>query len=176
MAGASEAVITDHPTKELLSAIQSNVENNVGDHHLHNIYVKGHEWGQLDDSFAKVNAGKFNIVLAADCLWMPGEHESLTQSMLNFLSLSENARVWVVAGFHTGRAVLATFLEVAKEGGLSTEKVWERDAFGNERDFAPNDGERREDATIRSRWLMVAILKWEKWTSGSARSQSGKGV
>ena len=90
---------------------------------------------------------------------MPGEHESLVQSILHFLSSNANARVWVVAGFHTGRIVLANFLGIAKEKGLSVEKVWERDTFGNERDFAPNDGERREDATIRSRWLMIAILK-----------------
>ena len=121
--------------------------------------MKGHEWGQVSDSFSKAHVGHFTRVLCADCLWMDGEHQSLVNSMLHFLSPSEDARVWVIAGFHTGRAKVSAFFDVAACAGLVTEEIWECDVEGQERSWDPRRGSGKEDIGERKRWLVIAILK-----------------
>lgn len=114
----------------------------------------------MKNGFSYQYANHFTRVIAADCLWMPNQHEALVQSMLHFLSKEEEeARVWVVAGFHTGRARLAPFFDVVIEQGLEVEHIWERDVNGVERDWARERDAGREDVTGRKRWLVIAILK-----------------
>ena len=66
---------------------------------------------------------------------MDDEHQNLVDSMLHFLSPEDDARVWVVAGFHTGRRKVADFFETARRSGLEIERVWERDCEGREREW-----------------------------------------
>lgn len=86
--------------------------------------------------------------------------------MLHFLSPSPNARVWVIAGFHTGRAKLVQFFVVAAAEGLEVEEIWERDVDGNERAWATERDGGREDITGRKRWLVIAILRRQQPQSG----------
>ena len=79
--------------------------------------------------------------------------------MLNFLSLEDEARIWVIAGFHTGRAKLAGFFDVAAEEGLEVEHIWERNVDGVEREWAKERDGGAEDVTGRMKWLVVAILR-----------------
>ena len=79
--------------------------------------------------------------------------------MLNFLSREDGARVWVIAGFHTGRAKLAPFFDVAAEEGLEVEDIWERNVEGMERKWAKERDGGVEDVTGRKKWLVVAILR-----------------
>ena len=85
---------------------------------------------------------------------MDGEHFGLAQSIHHFLSIEENARAWVIAGFHTGRSKLVAFFDIAVQAGLEIDEIWERDADGNEREWARE----REDKE-KNRWMIVAILK-----------------
>lgn len=56
--------------------------------------------------------------------------------MQYFLSSSQDARVLVIAGFHTGRVKLAYFFEeVVPEEGLRIESIWEMDADGRRREW-----------------------------------------
>lgn len=159
LAGASRTVISDYPAPEILTTLRSNVENNVPPTKLNPATVQGHEWGVLTDDFSVANEKQFSIILCADCLWVMGEHHSLVRSMLHFLPESANARVWIVAGFHTGRAALASFFDVATEEGLKVEEIWERDVDGNEREWLKIRDGGRENVTERKRWLVVAILR-----------------
>jgi predicted nicotinamide N-methyase len=159
LAGAQEVVISDYPSPEILANIEINCTKNISPHSQGRVCVAGHEWGKVDDEFSKMNAHRFTRILTADCLWMEAEHQNLVTSMLHFLSQDdEHAQVWVVAGFHTGRAALASFFEVAHDSGLDVKRIWERDIQGNEREWVKEPQRRPEDITTKKKWLAVAIL------------------
>lgn len=110
--------------------------------------------------FSQENGGCFTRILAADCLWMPHEHRNLARSMLHFLSSSSNARVLVIAGFHTGRAKLAPFFEeVIGDEGLGIEEIYEMDADGMRRKWQAERDGGRENIGERKKWLVVARLR-----------------
>ena len=121
--------------------------------------VQGHEWGELNDAFSQTRKGSFTVILAADCLWMPWQHQNLAKSMLHFLAPIPTARVLVIAGFHTGRAKLAPFFDVAENEGLQVDSIEEVDVAGNKRPWAKERDAGKEDVTDRKRWLVVAKLK-----------------
>ena len=159
LAGAEQVVLSDYPSPAILANSKANVERNVPKELQQKVTVRGHEWGVLTDDFSKAYANHFSRILCADCLWMDGEHFGLAQSMEYFLSQDDGARVWVIAGFHTGRAKLVSFFDIAAQAGLEAEKIWERDADGNEREWVRVRNGGQEDANGRNRWLVVAILK-----------------
>jgi len=78
--------------------------------------------------------------------------------MRYFLSSSADARVYVIAGFHTGRANMARFFEeVVGNEGLEVEEIFEMDANGRRRNWSPYAPE--ELIGERKKWLAVARLK-----------------
>ena len=168
LAGAEEVVLSDYPSPAILANTQANIERNVPKQLQQKLTVRGHEWGVLTDDFSKAYANHFSRILCADCLWMDGEHYNLAQSMEHFLSHNDNARVWVIAGFHTGRAKVVSFFDIAAQAGLETEHIWERDADGIEREWVR---ERSGDATGRNRWLVVAILKRKQASSANTANK-----
>ena len=86
------------------------------------------------------------------------QHTNLAQSMLHFLSPAPEARVLVIAGFHTGRARMAPFFEeTVKEEGLEIEEIFEMDANGKRREWKPDAPE--ELIGERKKWLVVARIK-----------------
>ena len=159
LAGADEVILSDYPSPPVLANIKANAEMNVPKDLHQKLTVRGHEWGVLTDDFSKAHANHFSRILCADCLWMDGEHYGLVQSMEHFLSHEDGARVWVIAGFHTGRAKLVAFFDIAAQAGLETDSIWERDADGNEREWVRERNGGKEDATGRNKWLVVAILR-----------------
>lgn len=161
--GAQKLVISDYPAAEVLRNIQANVDRNLEPRKIQNpqavaeAEVKGHEWGVLDDRFSVENQGGFEVLLVADCLWMPWQHGNLLRSISWFLGPAGKA--WVVAGFHTGREKMRGFYarEALMEAGLEIEKIFERNAEGLEREWVEDRG--IEDVTERKRWLVVGVLK-----------------
>jgi nicotinamide N-methyltransferase len=78
--------------------------------------------------------------------------------MLHFLSRDPKARVFVIAGFHTGRARMACFFEeTVPQVGLETEEIWEMAANGSRRPWKPYAPE--ELIGERKKWQVVARLK-----------------
>lgn len=124
--------------------------------------MQPHEWGVLDDSFSTANKGTFTRIVAADCFWMRSQHENLARTMQWFLS--PGGKVWVVAGFHTGRAIVAGFFETVLENGFVIERIYERDLVGRledggeiRREWIPiREGEGTEN---QKRWCVIAVLK-----------------
>jgi nicotinamide N-methyltransferase len=159
--GAREVIISDYPAPEVLANIKDNVERNIFSRKdktgVGEVRIEGHEWGVLDDSFSKENKESFGRILVADCLWMPWQHLNLLKSIRWFMKA--DGKAWVVAGFHTGRAKMSGFYEesVLMEAGLETEKIWERNAEGAEREWVVDRG--IEDVTERKRWLVIGILR-----------------
>nr|OQO21497.1 hypothetical protein B0A51_11288 [Rachicladosporium sp. CCFEE 5018]OQO21817.1 hypothetical protein B0A51_09837 [Rachicladosporium sp. CCFEE 5018] len=83
----------------------------------------------------------------------------LCDSMLHFLSPDSAARVFAVAGFHTGRARLAAFFKVAAEHGLIPEEIYEEDVNGLRRSWAEERDGGLENHTERKKWLVVSRLR-----------------
>lgn len=121
--------------------------------------IEGHEWGNFETSFAIANKCHFSRVIAADCFWMIEQHVSLVKSMLHFLSLRPDATVFAIAGFHTGRAKLAAFFDVAIQEGLRIEEIYEENNEGQRRQWLSKRDGGLEDHTERKKWLALARLK-----------------
>ncbi|KAF2729191.1 hypothetical protein EJ04DRAFT_447740 [Polyplosphaeria fusca] len=160
LSGAQEVAMTDYPAPPIIEAIITNVGKNTPASLRPQVSVHGHQWGHFDDSFADSHAHSYTRILAADCFWMPHEHDKLARSMLHFLSQDPNARIHCVAGFHTGRANLVPFFgEIVPNVGLEVEDIYEMDAEGNRRPWAKERDGGREDVTGRKKWLVVARLR-----------------
>ncbi|KYK59642.1 nicotinamide N-methyltransferase [Drechmeria coniospora] len=167
--GARRVVVTDYPAPPILSSLRSNVEHNIRPSFAPagssatpaaSILVQGHSWGELSDAFCLSNRHAFDRIFVADCLWMPWEHANLLRSIEHFISVdNEDARCWLVAGFHTGREKIRGFFEekTLREVGLELERIWERDCDGQERVWMSHRPE--DDITVRKRWLLVAVLR-----------------
>jgi EEF1A N-terminal glycine/lysine methyltransferase len=87
---------------------------------------------------------------------------SSEKNALDSIPLREG-KIWIVAGFHTGRAIVASFFETAVRMGLVVEDIYERDLNASEeeggirRDWTPlREGEGPDN---RKRWCVIAILK-----------------
>ncbi|KAK3654402.1 hypothetical protein LTR56_004032 [Elasticomyces elasticus] len=119
--------------------------------------IEGHEWGDLTSPFAQSHEHSFTRIIAADCYWMLGQHENLVQSMLHFLAPS--GWIFVTSGFHTGRAKLANFFEVAVDAGLGVEQIYDEDVSGIRRSWKAERDGGREDVIERKRWLVIALLR-----------------
>ena len=154
LAGATRVVATDYPSPTLLAITRTNLSANTPPALQPRIAVEGHEWSQLDTEFARENAHAFSRVLVADTLWLDKQHAPLRASIAHFLA--DGGQAWVVAGFHTGREKVTSFLRRAGDQGLAVERVWEVDVNGVLR---PWREEREEGVAERKKWCMVTILK-----------------
>ncbi|KAH8701291.1 putative methyltransferase-domain-containing protein [Phaeosphaeriaceae sp. PMI808] len=160
LSGASEVAITDYPAPSILDTIKNNVAKNVPEAIRSKVTVEGHVWGSSTTPFEMAHAHRYTRILAADCLWMLGEHENLAKSMLHFLSHSSHTRILCIAGFHTGRAKVAPFFEeVLSQNGLAIEEIYEMKADGQRRPWAKERDGGREDIGERKKWLVVARIK-----------------
>ena len=164
--GAKRVVVTDYPSPPVIVTLRENVnsliksENSPSERFaVEEVKVGGHCWGEFDNELAKGFKNQFDRVYAADCLWMPWQHDNLRRSVAWFLKESEEARAWIVGAFHTGREKVALFFDEEKlmEVGLEVETIWERDCDGVDREW---DADREvEDISARKRWLVVGVLK-----------------
>ena len=160
-----KVAITDYPAPPILDAIKANVAANLKEPLRARVSVEGHLWGDTSSAFATANAHKYTRVLAADCLWMLGEHDNLAKSMLHFLADTPSARVLCIAGFHTGRAkVVPFFEEAAPQQGLEVEDIYEMDADGARRAWATERDGGAENIGERKKWLVVARLRRRRQT------------
>ncbi|KAI5867142.1 hypothetical protein GGS23DRAFT_162616 [Durotheca rogersii] len=169
--GAKGVVASDYPSTTVLEMLRNNIAANatVGCSPLGTlapITVAGHAWGELDTPFATQDRGRFDRVFVCDCLWMPWQHANLHRSIAWFLKgakhgdrPSAEAKAWIVAGFHTGRAKMRDFFAESALGTveLELESIHERDCDGVEREWAWDRG--HEDVSERKRWHVVAVIR-----------------
>lgn len=155
-----KVTITDYPAAPILDTLKKNVAKNIPATLQPRVTVQGHQWGSTTMPLESSRAHSYTRILAADCLWMPWEHESLAKSMLHFLSETPDARILCIAGFHTGRAKLAPFFEeVVPQQGLEVEEIYEMDANGVRRPWAKERDGGTENIGERKKWLVLARLK-----------------
>jgi EEF1A N-terminal glycine/lysine methyltransferase len=162
---ARSVTMTDYPSDALISNIRQNVELNIPEGLRGKVEVWGHCWGELeesDDDKATVEMSNwvsrrkatYDVVIAADCMWMGDQHHNLARSIHHFLAAE--GKVLAIAGFHTGRQKVADFFRICQEEGLKLESIVEMDVEGTLRDWKEDRG--REDPVERKRWLTVGVL------------------
>ena len=154
-----QVVMTDYPSEVVLGNLRQNAKRNIPHEFSDRYHIEGHEWGDLTSPFALKYMHSFTRILAADCYWMQSQHVNLARSMLHFLTQEPEGRIFMTSGFHTGRAKLAAFFDVAIEEGLEVEDIFEEDADGVKREWANEKDGGRENPTERKRWLVVARLR-----------------
>lgn len=159
LSGAEKVVVSDYPSREILANIEVNIEENISADLKGQITVEGHQWGISTDRLSTTHAHYFTRIVCADCLWLPGEHDNLIKSILHFLSYKQTARVWVVAGFHTGRASVASFFAATNDAGLVTEQIYEIDVDGSKRSWTAEKKPGMETIAELAKWLVVATMK-----------------
>ncbi|KAJ5212187.1 uncharacterized protein N7498_003833 [Penicillium cinerascens] len=164
LANASTVVATDHPSSPAFAgAIKFNMDYNLRNRPSKTqITIQPHAWGVLDDTSARENKGTFTRIIAADCYWMQSQHENLARTLQWFQA--PGGKVWVVAGFHTGRAIVAGFFETALENGVEIERIFERDLISRTEDGEQIRREWLPEREVegpdnRRRWAVVAVLK-----------------
>jgi EEF1A N-terminal glycine/lysine methyltransferase len=104
---------------------------------------------------------------------MSDQHYALAFTMHQLLERSRDARVYVVAGIHTGRAILSNFFHVAELHGL----VPDNDGI---QEYSVIDNSKRqwvkvinaEDLVERKKWLVVAKLRWQMLESAKPQMVS----
>ncbi|KAK4541450.1 hypothetical protein LTR36_008051 [Oleoguttula mirabilis] len=161
LAGADEVMITDYPAPVVIENIRRNAKKCISSHLEAKYNIEGHRWGDTSSTTGLVaeSAHHCTRIIAADCYWMLGEHLNLVRSMLHFLTLEPGGRVFAIGAFHTGRAKMAAFFDVATEEGLEVDEIYEEDADGNRRAWVKERNGGEEDVLERKRWLVIARLK-----------------
>jgi nicotinamide N-methyltransferase len=149
----ASVTLSDYPDPSILSTLQSNAALNG----LGNVKVVGHVWGTSTPTL-----GKFNLIIAADTLWLSEQHQAFLWSFKTHLIRSEEARVLLIAGLHTGRYTIAKFLKLIAAEGFDAECVAETAlSGGEERNWAVERHE--EQDSDRRRWVVKIILKWNEF-------------
>ena len=151
--------MTYYPAPVVLANLWLNAQKAIPGHLKTRYCIEAHEWGDLTTALAADRAHHFTRIIAADCYWMPYQHENLVRSMMHLLAVEPSGRIFVTSGFHTGRAKLANFFDVAAVEGLQVEEIYEEDAEGTRRDWMKERDGGMEDHTERKRWLVIARLK-----------------
>ncbi|PNH53054.1 hypothetical protein VD0003_g4343 [Verticillium dahliae] len=175
---ARRVVVTDYPAASVLETLRANVTLGAVPAAsptsivAPEVTVEGHAWGDLTTPLAVSSAHAFDRLLMADCLWMPWLHDALLASISHFLADTPDARVWIVAGFHSGREKMRRFFDAdfLAAATLEVESIWERDAAGVERAWV--DERPGEEAAGRKRWLVVAILRRTRFGVPGSRAES----
>ncbi|PWZ03359.1 hypothetical protein BCV70DRAFT_204149 [Testicularia cyperi] len=116
-------VCSDYDEPALVRELKANVRANSppDPDQARKIKVVGHIWGKNVEELLDVlprGVTRFDDVLLADCLWDPLSHADLLKSILETLAKTPDARVNVIAGLHTGREKITSFIRRAYRAGL----------------------------------------------------------
>ena len=149
-------VASDFPDPLLIHTLRSNVARNDASA---NCSVVPHAWGT--DPSALLPAA--DVVLAADTLWNPELHAALLRTTCAVLARTPAARAHFVAGLHTGRYTLDSFLRAVSETGLELVEATECEVQGEgrRREWEVRRAESEdEDERERRRWVVWSVLRW----------------
>ncbi|KAL6309275.1 hypothetical protein BKA93DRAFT_746165 [Sparassis latifolia] len=156
-------VLSDYPDEVLIRTLVDNVgRNGVVDRCSVVAYAWGSDPSSLFSSHGSVEISGFDVIVAADTLWNPELHSRFIKSLHLTLKKSPSARVYLVAGLHTGCYAIDAFLRLAVDSGLDVEEAVEREVNGNlSRPWCLEVAE-THDEQERRRWVVWIVLKWKR--------------
>ncbi|KAI0372618.1 hypothetical protein BV20DRAFT_939610 [Pilatotrama ljubarskyi] len=155
---------TDYPDDALIRTLADNTKRNeVSDR----CRVVPYAWGSdpfplLGPDSSDSNIPGFDIVLAADTLWNSDTHRIFIETLKLTLRRSPDARIHLVAGFHTGRYVIQSFLRLMDCAGFSAEELTERRVGSSDERPWSVDRAEAEDERDRRRWVVWMVFKWRE--------------
>lgn len=119
---SKQTVVTDYDSPPIVSLLQRNVRANIPKS-LDRVRVAGHTWGVAMDDVVELlpramQSQLFDVVLLADCIWDHLSHAGLLKSISSLLAKRTTSRIYMVAGLHTGRDRITSFLRRAYRAGL----------------------------------------------------------
>jgi EEF1A N-terminal glycine/lysine methyltransferase len=157
-----EVTLSDYPDDDLIASLKGNVERNVS--RCSRARVVPYIWGSKETrDLLGEGKRRFDVVIAADTLWNAGLHSLFLDSLEMLLERRKAARVYLVAGLHTGRYTIQAFLDLISERGvfsieeLVERRVKERGAGLVRQWKVDRDG---EDEMGRRDWVVWLVLKW----------------
>lgn len=154
--------VSDYPDTQLIQTLSDNIANN---HTSANCCARAYAWGSdpcvLFQGGSEQHSGPvFDAIIAADTLWNSDLHPLFIETLKRTLRKSSSSRAHLVAGLHTGRYTLQSFLDAALQSGFVLESLEERERSGMaKRDWDVTRAE-EEDEKERRRWLLWIALKW----------------
>ncbi len=131
----SVVVASDYDEPLLVKELKQNVVRNMAaaeEANRKSIKVVGHIWGKDTEEVLDClprGLQKFDSILLADCLWDPLSHADLLKSVVAMLKRDREARVNVIAGLHTGREKVTSFIRRAYRAGLRLAAVEKPEAW-----------------------------------------------
>lgn len=176
--GAKKTVITDYPDPDVIHNLECNLDlalvrsSRGKKRELHPYYVEARErvqvlgmgWGNENEELHVLHASSsasslslaqgYDLILAADVLWVSSSHPLLIHSIRRLLKRDRDARCVLVAGFHTGRPAVRRFFVQLAQAANETDKsldeerkasiipdwqekhfggIWERNIDGSQR-------------------------------------------
>jgi len=170
----AEVVVSDYPDNELIRTVEENVRRNGVSRWCS---VVPYAWGNdpsalfrpsertqaIDSESLLPSIGietGFDVIIAADTLWDPTSHAGFLKSLQLTLKKSAEARAYLVAGLHTGRYTLRTFMKLVSEYNFVLLDVTEREVKGDAVRNWDVDRQETEDERERRRWVIWMTLKW----------------
>ncbi|BGP48953.1 hypothetical protein JCM10450v2_004832 [Rhodotorula kratochvilovae] len=173
-------VLSDYDDPSLVANLRSNISlafpSPADASHRARLSAHGHSWGEssslpflLSGSLAAGAAPRpFTRILLADTLWFSSGHILLLDSLSHLLARTPEARACFVAGFHSGRATVRSFLRKAEAAGFVRRGDWEevgvdgrRRPWGwDVRDGDQGEWEEAEDGSERNKWVVEGQLGW----------------
>ncbi|KIJ65550.1 hypothetical protein HYDPIDRAFT_152459 [Hydnomerulius pinastri MD-312] len=160
----ASVVVSDYPDDNLIRTLSENVQRNAVSERCRAMpYAWGTDISTLAGRDAQEelrNDSLFDMVIAADTLWNPELHAPFIETLCMSLKHCPGSRIHLVAGLHTGRYTIQSFLDGIKHCGLIIHSVVEREVSGTQ--YRPWDVSRAEgeDERERRRWIVWIILKW----------------
>ena len=159
-----DVVTSDYPDDELISTLADNVQKNEVFTHCHAIpYAWGSDPSPLFAPFAADSSTQlgFDVVLAADTLWNPDMHTKFLSSLSKTLKKTPGARVHLVAGYHTGRYIVDSFLNAVSNVQMEIEDTTERQVGGSQQRAWGVQRAEEETEEERRRWVLWVVLRWK---------------
>jgi len=144
----------------ILACLKENIKRNIP---YASTRVIGHVWG-LDAT----PLGTFDLVMAADTLWNPDQHFPFCQTLSRVLRRTSKARIFLVAGLHTGRWTIHRFLEMLPQFHFEIDSLVERKVDSTFDSDVMNDPTAREwmperageEERDRQNWIVCMVLRW----------------
>lgn len=160
---ANVVVASDYDEPLLVEELRDNVKRNlanVSEQTSKKCKVVGHIWGkdteELTDCLPR-GVQAFDSVLLADCLWDPLSHADLLKTVLKVLSRHQSgARVNVIAGLHTGREKVTSFIRRAYRAGLQLAPIERPDVWPS---LAQDDLHKEDPDAARAGNEALALAK-----------------
>jgi len=145
---------SDYPDEELMKTLAGNIDRNDVNSRCRAV---PYAWGSDMSSLHSEDDCGFDVILAADTLWNPDLHSIFIDTLKMALKKSLSSRIHLVAGLHTGRYTIQSFLTSAQNAGFVIESVVENEVSGSATRRWRITGD--DDEKERRRWVVWAKLK-----------------